>query len=590
MENWSVYAKKADFHAIAEKFNISPILARIIRNRDVVEEEEIRRFLSGGISDLYDPHQLLDGEKLVLILVQKIKEQKPIRVIGDYDVDGIMSSYILGEGLKRCGAIYSIAIPHRMEDGYGLNVRLLEQAKKDGVDTILTCDNGISAIEEIALAKEWKMTVLVTDHHAIPFEMQGDVKVEKRSNADAIVNAHQKECAYPNKEMCGAAVCYKIVELLYEAMGVPTEELYDLLMPTAFATVCDIMSLTGENRILVKEGLKRIHSTKHVGLNALMNRCGVEKSLVDAYHFGFVLGPCMNASGRLDTAQKALRLMMEEDPKAAFVLADELVCLNEERKQMTLEGTQEAIALVEKEGYDKSSVILLYLPKVHESIAGLIAGKIKERYYRPTFILTQSQSNALYAKGSGRSIEGYPMSDRLTECEALLVKFGGHPMAAGLTTLCENIEILRQRLNENAALSEEDLTQKVRIDIAMPFRCCTLELAKELDKLGPFGKDNLRPIFALKNVRMISLRKMGKSGQFLRMILMDEEGSKIPCVFFGDSENFLAFLREKFGASQLENAFWNKDNLIMIKICYQLGINSFLGEENAQIELKNYAI
>ncbi len=414
MQQWLVVNKKADFKAIGEKYNIDQVTARIIRNRDVVEDEDIRIYLSGGLRDLHNPHLLLDGDKLVDILACRISQKKHIRIIGDYDIDGVMSTYILKTALDRVGAVASIQIPDRIHDGYGLNMKLIGKANEDGVDTILTCDNGIAALEEIAYAKELGMTVLVTDHHEIPFEDINGKRHYKRSTADAIVNPHQKECAYPYKNLCGAAVAWKVVCLLYEKLGIEFSEAEILLENVAFATVGDIMSLTGENRILVKEGIKRIHKTTNIGMRALIAQCGLEREQIDAFHFGFVLGPCINASGRLDTAKRALELFFQKDEGEAAAIANELVVLNDERKELTRLGVEEAIRFYDEHNCEKDKVLVIYLPDVHESIAGIIAGRIREKYYKPVFVLTKAEDNA---KGSGRSIEEYSMYEEMCKCQ-----------------------------------------------------------------------------------------------------------------------------------------------------------------------------
>lgn len=419
MEQWVVINKKADFKGIGEKYGIDPVTARIIRNRDIQEDREIDLFLNGGLSELYDPHRMKDADKLVDILLEKIRQGASIRIIGDYDIDGVMSTYILKTAFSRCGAKVSTRIPDRVKDGYGLNIHLIEQAHRDGMDTIVTCDNGIAALEEIAYAKTLGMTVLVTDHHEIPFREREGVREYRASEADAIVNPHQKECPYPDKNLCGAAVAWKVVCILYEKMGIPMEDAYEFLENVAFATVGDIMNLIGENRILVKEGLRRIHNTKNPGMKALIAQCGLEPGQIDAYHFGFVLGPCINASGRLDTAKRALELFFQTGEQEAVRIANELVILNMERKELTVEAVEEAVRIYEREGYRKDSVIVIYMPQVHESIAGIIAGRIREKYYKPTFILTESEDGV---KGSGRSVEEYSMYEELCKCQELLTK------------------------------------------------------------------------------------------------------------------------------------------------------------------------
>lgn len=576
MQQWLLMNKKADFTAIGEKFQIDQVTARIIRNRDVVDEEAIRRFLHGDLTDLYDPHLLKDGDRLVAILMEKIRAQKSIRIIGDYDIDGVMATYVLKTALDRCGANVSIQIPDRIHDGYGLNLKLIEKAKEDGVDTILTCDNGIAAIEEIAYAKELGMTVLVTDHHEIPFEEVDGVRKCKQSVADAIVNPHQESCAYPFKYLCGAAVAWKVVCLLYESMGIAFREAEDLLENVAFATVGDIMSLTDENRILVKEGIKRIRNTKNIGMKALIAQCGLDASQIDAFHFGFVLGPCINASGRLDTAKRALELFFQTNPAIALQIANELVVLNEERKELTKEGVESAIRFYEENDCEKDDVLVIYLPNVHESIAGIIAGRIREKYYKPTFVLTKGEEGV---KGSGRSTEDYSMYEEMCKCQDLFTKFGGHPMAAGLSLSEENVDVFRKKINELSTLSEMDKKQKVRIDVPMPMDYVTMDLVREFSCLAPFGKDNTKPVFADKNVHIKRMWGMGKNRNVLRLSLVTASGKPVSGIYFGDVDRFNAYIEEKFGKGAED---------ICLSMVYFPKINNYRGIEELQFEIQYY--
>lgn len=583
MQQWLVVNKKADFKAIGEKYNIDQVTARIIRNRDVVEDEEIRRFLYGGMADLYNPHLLKDGEKLISILKKKIAECKPIRVIGDYDIDGVMATYILVSGLKRCGAVVSTQIPDRIHDGYGLNRNLIDKAYADGIDTIVTCDNGIAAIEEIAYAKSLGMTVLVTDHHEIPYELMDGQKHYKYSMADAVVNPHQAECEYPNRYLCGAAVAWKVICLLYEACGIETLEAEEFLENAAFATVGDVMSLTGENRILVKEGLKRIRHTKNTGMKALIAQCGLEANQIDAFHFGFVLGPCINASGRLDTAKRALELFFEQDEKKAAQIANELVVLNEERKALTLAGVEKAIQFCEESGACKDDVLVIYLPDVHESIAGIIAGRIREKYHKPVFVLTKTEDGV---KGSGRSIEEYSMYEEMCKCQELFTKFGGHPMAAGLSMPEENVDLFREKINKASSLKEADFIPKVRIDVPMPLGYVSKDLVREFSLLAPFGKDNPKPIFADKGVLVKRMWIMGKNRNVLKLSLVASDGMPVSGIYFGDIESFTGYIEKKFGKTQLEAAFDGKPNNLELSVVYFPKINSFRGMEELQFEIQ----
>jgi len=585
MHQWLVLNKKADFKEIGEKYNIDQVTARIIRNRDVIEDEDIRKYLYGTIEDLCDPHLLKDGEKLVEILCQKIQEKKAIRIIGDYDIDGVMATYILVSGLKRCGAVVSTQIPDRIHDGYGLNKGLLEKAHADGVDTILTCDNGIAAIEEIAYAKEMGLTVLVTDHHEIPYEETEGRRVFKCSNADAIVNPHQKDCVYPYKELCGAAVAWKVVCLLYERCGVDIADAEEFLENVAFATVGDIMSLTGENRILVKEGLKRIHHTQNIGMKALIAQCGLEENQIDAFHFGFVLGPCINASGRLDTAKRALELFFQTEPEKAASIANELVVLNQERKELTIEGVEQAISYCEETGCYKDDVLVVYLPEVHESIAGIIAGRVREKYYKPVFVLTKTEDGV---KGSGRSIEAYSMYEEMCKCQELFTKFGGHPMAAGLSLPEENVELFREKINAESSLTEAEFVPKVYIDVPMPISYVSMDLVREFSLLAPFGKSNQKPVFADKGLRVKRMWIMGKNRNVLKLSLITRDGMSATGIYFGDVENITNYLEEKFGKDQCQAAFDGKENKLQISMVYFPKINNFRGVEELQFEIQLY--
>ena len=529
MEKWFVINKGADFAGIAKRFGISPVTARLIRNREVMGDEAIARYLKGGIGELYDPHLLLDSDRLTDILVQKISEQKKIRVIGDYDIDGVMSTYILYKGITRCGGSVDFQIPDRMKDGYGINDHLIEQADEAGIDTIITCDNGIAAIGEIAHAKSLGMTVLVTDHHEIPYTEERGERHYKRSEADAIVNPKQMECTYPYKNLCGAAVAWKV------------KESYDFLENVAFATVGDVMDLTDENRILVREGLKRIHTTMNPGMRALILQNKLEPEQISSYHFGFVLGPCINASGRLETAKIALNLFLQEDVKKASEIAAELVDLNAQRKDMTAEGVELAMQQVE-EGNTGEKVLVVYLPDVHESLAGIIAGRIREACHKPTFVLTKSEDGV---KGSGRSIEAYSMYEELCKCQELFTKFGGHPMAAGLSLPEANVEIFREKINACCGLTEEDFIPKIKIDIPMPVDYPDIPLVNELLLLEPFGKANVKPQFADKNLGIDRAVVVGKNQNVLKLTLKTERGKSISAVYFGYVEEF----REYYGSS-----------------------------------------
>ena len=584
MEKWFVINKGADFAGIAKRFGISPVTARLIRNREVMGDEAIARYLKGGIGELYDPHLLLDSDRLTDILVQKISEQIKIRVIGDYDIDGVMSTYILYKGITRCGGSVDFQIPDRMKDGYGINDHLIEQADEAGIDTIITCDNGIAAIGEIAHAKSLGMTVLVTDHHEIPYTEERGERHYKRSEADAIVNPKQMECTYPYKNLCGAAVAWKVIQILYEKCDIAVEESYDFLENVAFATVGDVMDLTDENRILVREGLKRIHTTMNPGMRALILQNKLEPEQISSYHFGFVLGPCINASGRLETAKIALNLFLQEDVKKASEIAAELVDLNAQRKDMTAEGVELAMQQVE-EGNTGEKVLVVYLPDVHESLAGIIAGRIREACHKPTFVLTKSEDGV---KGSGRSIEAYSMYEELCKCQELFTKFGGHPMAAGLSLPEANVEIFREKINACCGLTEEDFIPKIKIDIPMPVDYPDIPLVNELLLLEPFGKANVKPQFADKNLGIDRAVVVGKNQNVLKLTLKTERGKSISAVYFGDVEEFREYYGRKYGENEVQQAFLGRTNGIRMSVVYYPEINRYQGNESIQIVIKNY--
>ena len=568
-EKWLVAAKKADFSAIAQKYGIDQVTARIIRNRGMIEDADIAKYLRPDLEGLYSPHQMKDLDYLVGILQEKIKGQKKIRVIGDYDIDGIQSTYILVKGIQRAGGIVSNAIPDRVKDGYGINENLIAQAKEDGMDTIVTCDNGIAAIDAIAYAKELGLTVLVTDHHDIPYKEEGGVRTYRKSLADAIVNPKQSGCNYPFNGICGAVVAFKVVQALYEACQIPASEAMEFLENAAFATVGDVMDLVDENRIIVKYGIEQMRQSKNRGFRALVAQKEVQPKKLSAYHLGFVLGPCLNASGRLDTAVRSLKLLMAKEEGEAAELAAELADLNEERKKMTLDGLKEAINLIESQHLDKQKVMVVYLPTLHESLAGIVAGRIREKYNHPVFVMTQSEGGV---KGSGRSIEPYSMYEELCKCQDLFLKFGGHPMAAGLSLPEANLAAVVERINAYASLSDEDFTPRVHIDVPMPLSYVTKELVQELQVLEPFGKGNGKPVFADRDIRVVDRRIVGKNKNVLKMVLEDGMGNRYPGVYFGDVEEFLEFLDKKD----------------VVSVVYYPEINRYMGRDEVQFVISNY--
>lgn len=576
MEKWFVSAKRADFQEIGRKFGIDAVTARLIRNRDVVGDEAVREYLYGSRKDLYAPQLMKDCRKTAEILKEKIAEKKKIRVIGDYDIDGVNATCILYKGLIRCGAEADVEIPDRMKDGYGLNKNLIQYAYEEGIDTILTCDNGIAAVDEIAEAKRLGMTVLITDHH----ELQ-----ERIPAADAIVNPKQPECTYPYKSLCGAAVAYKLMICLYELCGIPVEETDAFIEFAAIATVGDVMDLTGENRILVKEGLKMINQTSNRGLKALIRANGLEDAQISSYHIGFVLGPCINASGRLDTAKRALELLLAEDDAVAEDLAYTLKELNDERKDMTQQGVAQAIELIEEGVLKEDKVLVVYLPDCHESLAGIIAGRIRERYHKPVFVLTDAADGL---KGSGRSIEAYNMFAEMSKCAELFTKFGGHPMAAGLSLPRENMEAFHKKINENSVLTEDDFIPKVTIDVPMPISYITERLVEELGLLEPFGKGNTKPLFAEKSLNILSARILGKNRNVIKLQVLGAAGTVMEAMYFGDVERFQEYLREKFGHTETEKLFQGRENAVTLSLAYYPGINEFRGNRTLQIVIQSY--
>ena len=569
MEKWFLTMKKADFSGIARKYNISPITARLIRNRDVIGDEAIDFYLNGTIADLYDGMLMQDMDKAVEILAEKIEEEKRIRIIGDYDIDGVNATYILQEGLSGLGAHVDTDIPDRIKDGYGLNIDLIDRALDDGVDTIITCDNGIAAADEIAYGKENGLTVIVTDHHEVPYvEMNGE-KEYMLPRADAVVDPHRPDCEYPFKGLCGAAVAYKLIEALYNVKQRDPEDMDYLMENVAIATVGDVMDLTGENRIFVKQGLEMLKRTKNQGLKALIECTGIDTERLNTYHIGFVLGPCINASGRLDTAKRALELLNARTRREAVMLAEDLKALNDSRKEMTEKGVEEAVQMIESTSLKDDKVLVVYLPDCHESIAGIIAGRIKERYYRPAFVLTKAEEGV---KGSGRSIESYDMFAQMCRCRALFTKFGGHKLAAGLSLEEGNVERFRQTINALADLTEEDLQMKVSIDMLLPFPHITEQLIKELELLEPFGKGNTKPLFAERNLRVISPRIFGKNRNVLKCRLEDASGNQMEAVYFGDVVACLKAMEEKQ----------------VMSFTYYPSVNEYMGRRTLQLTIVNY--
>lgn len=543
-EKWVVSAKKADFQAIGQHFGIDPVLARIMRNRGLTDLQEMNLYLHGTRADLNDPHLLKDADLAAQILREKIKEKKRIRIIGDYDIDGIQSTYILYCALRHLGADADFVIPDRILDGYGLNEHLVTRASQDGIDTILTCDNGISAIDQIHLAKSLGMTVVVTDHHEVPFTEVDGVRREKVCEADAVVNPKQQACHYPFKKLCGAAVAFKLVQVLYEVFGLEVSEADCFIENAGFATVGDVMDLQGENRILVKLGLEMLNRTTNIGMKALILQNKLTMGAIKSHDIGFRIGPCLNASGRLDTARLSLKLLLCESETEAAVLAEEIVELNESRKLLTMHAVEQAKEIAQQEEYVNDRVLVIFLPDCHESLAGIVAGRIREAYYRPTLVVTRSEHGA---KGSGRSIESYSMYEELCKCEEYLTQFGGHPMAAGFSLKEADIDAFRRKLNEVCTLTEEELRPKVVIDVPMPISYITERLVNQLGCLEPFGKGNEKPVFADRNLVIERLRICGKEGRVFQMKVRNAAGVSMDAVYFGDAEDLLLPLAEKYG-------------------------------------------
>lgn len=569
MEKWMVYNKKADFQKIGSEFGIDPVIARLIRNRDIQDMKEIRSYLYGTLAEIPSPWKMKDMERAVQILQKKITQKKKIRIIGDYDIDGVTATCILLKGLKRLNANVDTYIPDRVKDGYGMHEQLIDKALEDGIDTILTCDNGIAAAAEIEYAKKERLTVIVTDHHDIPFRDTEDGRIWIIPKADAVVNPKQNDCLYPNKNICGAVVAWKLIWALYERLGIDSDEIWDFLELAAIATVGDVMDLQGENRIIVKEGLKKLSSTSFEGLKALICVNNLEGAEITAYHVGFVIGPCINASGRLDTAARSLELLLADNMEDAMKLADDLYDLNQSRKAMTEQGKEEAIQSIEENNLGKDRVLVVYLPDCHESLAGIIAGRIREAYNKPVFVLTKGADGV---KGSGRSIEAYSMYEELVKCSDLLTQFGGHPMAAGLSMEEKNVELFRRRLNDNCTLTEQDLIPKIMIDVPMPISYLSKKLTEQLKVLEPFGKGNSKPLFAQKNLRAVGIRVLGRNRNVAKMLLIDENGIKMDAVYFGEAQEFVDFVQAHD----------------TISVTYYPEINVFQGRENLQVVIKNY--
>lgn len=584
MGNWFLIMKGADFKEWSKRYGISPVVARLIRNRDVLEKD-IDKFLNGTMEDCYSPFLLKDMDRAVSILREKIEDGSSIRIIGDYDVDGVCATSILWKGLSALGAKVDYAIPDRVRDGYGLNERLVEDAYRDGIDTVLTCDNGISALSQIRRASELNMTVIITDHHEVPFSVTEEGREERIPCADAVIDPKQSACTYPCEGICGAVVAYKLMQALFGNRKETEEKLFEeMLQYAAMATVCDVMELKDENRIFVREGLSLIRNHPSTGLLALIQVNGIDPLHLDVHHLGFVLGPCINATGRLDSARRAVELLITEDRRKAVTIAEELKELNEDRQLLTQKGVDEAVRRIGEEQLDEKKVLVLYLPDCHESIAGIIAGRIREKYDRPVFVLTDSKD---CVKGSGRSVEGYNMFGALNQCEEYLLKYGGHKMAAGLSMKRENIEIFSEKMNENCEMSIEDMAEKVHLDMELPLQYVTLDLAKELSVLEPFGVGNRKPLFVQRNLSVTGLYRMGKNKEYLKLFLKDDAGRNYQMPYFGDPEKLLDVLREKSDRDTVDRLFERRGS-VLLNCAYQVGVQVYRGQEQLNLILEDY--
>lgn len=579
-EKWLLRNRKVDLKAMSEKYKISQLLCKLMVNRDIIDENIINSYINPVYKYLHSPKTMKDVVIAVDIIKRKIQENKKIRIIGDYDVDGIISVFILYTALKKCGANVDYEIPDRIKDGYGINENIVKVAYDEGVDTIITCDNGISAIDQIQYAKDLGLTVIVTDHHDVPFIEEDGVRTFLSSQADAIINPKQIECEYKFKSICGAGVAFKLMEALYEEIGMDKEECYKLIEFVAIATVCDVVDLIDENRIFVKNGLEMLNNSKNIGINALKKACGLEDKEITAYHLGFVIGPCLNASGRLDSAKKGLELLLMEDDEEAKNLAQEIVDLNDARKNMTKEGVDRAINIIDSTDINNDNILVVYIPDIHESLAGIVAGRVKEKYNKPTIILTKSEEGV---KGSARSIEEYNMFEGLLACKELLDKFGGHPMAAGLSLQEDKVDELRIALNNKCELTDEDLTRKIMIDSSLPLEYLNLHLIEELNVLEPFGKGNSKPVFGVRDAKITRAMLLGKDKNVLKLKLLTNNNITIDAMIFNDLENFESKIIEKYGNEGLDNLYNKSNNNISMDFTFYPSINEWNGNKSIQI-------
>lgn len=581
MEQWILYNKKAEFNTIATKLGIDPLLVKIMRNRNLTTKEEMASFLQLTMPPDYSPMQMKDMDKAVQQIKSAINNKEKIRIISDYDVDGVMSNYILFKAFVRLNARVDYVIPDRIKDGYGLNSKLIDEAKNQAIDLIVTCDNGIAAIEEITYANSLGIKVVVTDHHEVPFTMEEDKKSYHLPQALAVVDNKQVDCPYPYKQLCGASVAFKLVQALYAEFGIEEKELEEFYVYMAIATVCDVVELKDENRAIVKRGLAYLKKNEDIGLNALIEANNLVKEQIKEYHFGFIIGPCINAGGRLETAQMALELFLEENKQEAKRKAIELTNLNHTRKNMTLQGVEKAMKIVQSEKYCKDKVLVVYLPECHESLAGIIAGRVRENTGKPTFILTDGKEGL---KGSGRSIEQYSMYEEMSKVADVFVKFGGHPMAAGFSIQTKNLEKMRKRLNEETSLQDKDFVTKRYIDAAMPFSYITEALIEELSQLAPFGKDNEKPAFAVKNATILKANILGAAKNVLKLTI-EQQGTVLQGIRFGEVKPFLEELEKRVPSSEYRKLLDGQEVAISAAILYYPEINEYMGRKSIQLKL-----
>ena len=587
MSKWILQRKAADYATLSAKLKVDPVIVRLMVNRGLSTYEEMEEYLHPTLNNLPDPHLFADMDEACELLMEAIDEGTKIRVVGDYDVDGIMSTYILTIALREAGADVDYAVPHRMVDGYGINPEMVQTAFDDGIRFIITCDNGIAAAPAIDLAKELGMTFVVTDHHEVPFELAADgvTKIQQIPHADAVVDPKRDDCNYPFKGICGAQVAWKLVDVLYEFLGIEKEKADSFLQFASIATVCDVMELKGENRSTVYHGIKAIENTDNIGLNALLARNELKGKPLSCYHLGFIIGPCLNASGRLDTAGRAIELLMETDEAKALAMANELVELNGQRKTMTQTGIDRAKEQIESSDLKNDRVLVIYIPELHESLAGIVAGRIRETYNKPVLVITDAEEGA---KGSGRSIPAYNMFEELTAVKDVFTKFGGHPMAAGVSLEKSKIDELRRRLNENCTLTEDDMQEIIKIDCDMPLSYITEGLIDSIDLLAPFGTGNSKPLFALKNIPVQKMAYMGKEGQYLRMSLETEKGETMTALMFRGVEDFERSVEEKYGEASWQGLFSGNSNGVTMDIVYEPSINEFRGNRSIQIIIENF--